>query len=96
MGTTEGHVRGRVLVVDDEATIADVVCRYLVRAGYEASSAADGHGALAAARALTAHTEMPARAIASAAMTIAADICIYTNHQVTIEEIVARVPPRTA
>jgi two-component system, OmpR family, response regulator ResD len=41
--------RARVLVVDDEPTIADIVCRYLDRAGYDASSAADGPGAVAAA-----------------------------------------------
>jgi ATP-dependent HslUV protease subunit HslV len=46
-----------------------------------------GPFALAAARALHAHTEMPARAIAEAALGIAADICIYTNHNLTIEEL---------
>jgi DNA-binding response OmpR family regulator len=38
----------RVLVVDDDATGSDVVCRYLRRAGYEVSLAADGPAALAA------------------------------------------------
>jgi ATP-dependent HslUV protease subunit HslV len=46
-----------------------------------------GSFALAAARALHAHTEMTARAIAEAALGIAADICIYTNHNLTIEEL---------
>jgi DNA-binding response OmpR family regulator len=41
-----GRPRRRVLVVDDEPTIAEVVCRYLERAGYEAASAADGSSAL--------------------------------------------------
>ena len=40
-----------VLVVEDEPTIADVVCRYLTRAGYTARTAADGLGAVAAATA---------------------------------------------
>jgi DNA-binding response OmpR family regulator len=40
------HVRGSVLVVDDEPTIAEVVSRYLQRAGYDVSTAADGVGAL--------------------------------------------------
>jgi two-component system, OmpR family, response regulator ResD len=44
-----GHVRGSVLVVDDERTIADVVARYLERAGYEARVALDGERALALA-----------------------------------------------
>lgn len=46
-----------------------------------------GGYALAAARALVAHSELDPRAIAEAAMHIAADICIYTNHELTIEEL---------
>lgn len=46
-----------------------------------------GPFALAAARALAGHTELPARAIAEAAMAIAADICIYTNGNLTVEEL---------
>jgi two-component system, OmpR family, response regulator ResD len=42
-----GRPRRRVLVVDDEPTIAEVVCRYLERAGYDAASAPDGASALA-------------------------------------------------
>ena len=38
--------RGSVLVVDDEPTIAEVVARYLDRAGYEARIAGDGPQAL--------------------------------------------------
>jgi two-component system, OmpR family, response regulator ResD len=37
-----------VLIVDDEPTITDVVCRYLERAGYEARAAHDGLEAVAA------------------------------------------------
>jgi ATP-dependent HslUV protease, peptidase subunit HslV len=48
-----------------------------------------GNFALAAARALLADTALDARAIAERAMTIAADICIYTNHQRTFEELPA-------
>jgi two-component system, OmpR family, response regulator ResD len=40
------RVTGRVLVVDDEATIAEVVARYLRRAGYDALVAHDGPDAL--------------------------------------------------
>ena len=47
----DGHVRGSVLVVDDEPTIAEVVSRYLERAGYETHIAADGNGAIDAAAA---------------------------------------------
>jgi two-component system, OmpR family, response regulator ResD len=41
-----GNTRGSVLVVDDERTIGEVVCRYLDRAGYETSVALDGASAL--------------------------------------------------
>ena len=44
-----------------------------------------GPFAAAAARALFRHTQMTAVEIAEAAMRIAADLCIYTNNQITIE-----------
>jgi two-component system, OmpR family, response regulator ResD len=43
---TDAHARGSVLVVDDEPTIAEVVARYLERAGYETRIASDGATAL--------------------------------------------------
>jgi ATP-dependent HslUV protease, peptidase subunit HslV len=46
-----------------------------------------GPFALAAARALARHTELSAREIAEQAMAIAADICIYTNGEIVIEEL---------
>jgi ATP-dependent HslUV protease, peptidase subunit HslV len=46
-----------------------------------------GPFALAAARALSKHTALSAREIAEHAMRIAADICIYTNEQLVIEEL---------
>ena len=46
-----------------------------------------GPFALAAARALAAHTKLPAREIAEQAMQIAADICVYTNNQFIFEEL---------
>jgi ATP-dependent HslUV protease subunit HslV len=46
-----------------------------------------GAYALAAARALSKHTSLSAREIAESAMRIAADICIYTNDQLVIEEL---------
>ena len=44
-----------------------------------------GAYAQAAARALLAHTELPAAAIVKEALTIAAELCIYTNDQIVIE-----------
>ncbi len=46
-----------------------------------------GPYALAAARALIRYSDLDASEIAKEAMRIAADICIYTNNSVTIEEI---------
>jgi ATP-dependent HslUV protease subunit HslV len=46
-----------------------------------------GPFALAAARALAQHTSLDARAITEQAMRIAAEICIYTNTLLTIEEL---------
>jgi ATP-dependent HslUV protease subunit HslV len=46
-----------------------------------------GPFAMAAARALAKHSPLSARQIAEEAMTIAGDICIYTNSSLTIEEL---------
>jgi ATP-dependent HslUV protease subunit HslV len=46
-----------------------------------------GPYALAAARALIGHTDLGARAIAEGALSIAAGICVYTNRQMTVEEL---------
>jgi ATP-dependent HslUV protease subunit HslV len=46
-----------------------------------------GPFALSAARALLRHTELSARAIAEAAMKVAGEVCVYTNDNLTIEEL---------
>ncbi|PJZ56131.1 ATP-dependent protease subunit HslV [Leptospira barantonii] len=46
-----------------------------------------GNYALAAAQALYNHTNLSAKEIVESSMKIAADICIYTNDHITIEEI---------
>jgi ATP-dependent HslUV protease subunit HslV len=48
-----------------------------------------GSYARAAARALLENTELDARSIVEKALGIAADLCIYTNHQLAIEELPA-------
>ena len=58
--------------------------------GASTGIAAIGSGgpyAQAAAQALSEHTELSARKIAEEAMKIAGKMCIYTNDQVTIEEL---------
>ena len=46
-----------------------------------------GPYALAAAKALSRHTDLDARTIAERAMSVAASICIYTNGTLAIEEL---------
>jgi len=46
-----------------------------------------GPYAQAAARALVESTELPARTVVERALGIAADICIYTNRNIVIEEL---------
>lgn len=46
-----------------------------------------GAFAQAAAKALLTNTELDARSIVEKGLTIAADICVYTNHHLTIEEL---------
>ena len=48
-----------------------------------------GPYAQAAGRALLENTQLDARAIAEKALAIAADICVYTNHHITVEELPA-------
>jgi len=61
----------------------------------EEGIAAIGSGgpyAVAAARALARHTELPAGEIAEAAMEIAASLCIYTNDSFTTEQLATEEP----
>ena len=46
-----------------------------------------GMYALSAARALLAHTELDAKSVATEALNIAGDICIYTNRNVVVEQL---------
>jgi ATP-dependent HslUV protease subunit HslV len=46
-----------------------------------------GPFALAAARALMAHSDLDAKQIVEEAMRIAAAICVYTNDRISVEEL---------
>ncbi|MGW8321733.1 MAG: HslU--HslV peptidase proteolytic subunit, partial [Thermodesulfobacteriota bacterium] len=46
-----------------------------------------GSYALAAARALVAHTSLSAIQVVEEALKIAAQICIYTNQEIEVEEL---------
>ena len=55
--------------------------------GDVAAIGSGGFYALAAACALVKHTDMEAAEIAKEALTLAADICVFTNHNIKVEEL---------
>jgi ATP-dependent HslUV protease subunit HslV len=82
------HLEALLLVADDKNT-------YLVSGNGDVIEPDDGivaigsggPFALAAARALAKHTTMTAKQIVEEALLLAGQICIFTNDQVTIEEL---------
>jgi ATP-dependent HslUV protease, peptidase subunit HslV len=82
------HLEALLLVADDKNT-------YIVSGNGDViepddNIAAIGSGgpfAKSAARALMDNTELPAKAVVEKSMAIAGDICIYTNHNLIIEEL---------
>jgi ATP-dependent HslUV protease subunit HslV len=82
------HLEALLLVADEKNT-------YLVSGNGDVIEPDDGivaigsggPFALAAARALARHTTMTAKEIVEESMRLAAQICIFTNDQVTIEEL---------
>ena len=82
------HLEALLLVADEKNT-------YLVSGNGDVIEPDDGivaigsggPFALAAARALAKHTTMTAKEIVEEAMRLAGQICIFTNDQVTIEEL---------
>ncbi len=84
------HLEALLLVADEERTLVvtgngDV----LQPEGDAAAVGSGGPFALAAARALVENTELGAREVASRALGIAAEICIYTNQELTFLELPA-------
>jgi ATP-dependent HslUV protease subunit HslV len=75
--------------------VADAKCTYLVSGNGDVIEPDDGVAAIgsggpfamAAATALLRNTDLSARRIAEEAMAIAGKICIYTNENVTFEEL---------
>ena len=65
----------------------DVIEPDPVPGGGVAAVGSGGPYALAAARALLAHSQLPARSVAEEALKLAAGICIYTNAHLTVEEL---------
>ena len=55
--------------------------------GNVAAIGSGGFYALAAGRALVKYSDLSAGEIAKEALTLAADICVYTNHNIIVEEL---------
>jgi len=77
-----------LIVADREATLILSGAGDVIEP--ESGIAAIGSGgpyAQAAARALLENTDLPAAEVARAALSIAADICVYTNNQISVEKL---------
>lgn len=82
------RLEAQLVVMDREATYLISGAGDLIEPDDELIAIGSGSGyALAAARALVAFSDLDARQIAEEAMKIAATICIYTNTNLTIEEL---------
>ena len=82
------HLEALLLVCDKQQTFVISGAGDVIEP--DSGIAAIGSGgayATAAARALYENTELPARKIAEEAMKIAGEICIYTNKNLTMEEL---------
>ena len=85
------RLEAMLIVADEEATLLLSGNGDVMEPDYGvAAVGSGGNYALAAARALLAHTDMTAQEIAEKAMELAADICVYTNHNVVYEELVSK------
>jgi ATP-dependent HslUV protease subunit HslV len=77
-----------LLVADKEKILMLSGGGEVVEPDHGAAAIGSGGGyALAAARTMLRYTELSAGEIAEAALHVAADICIYTNHHITLQTI---------
>ncbi|MBI3894859.1 MAG: ATP-dependent protease subunit HslV [Acidobacteria bacterium] len=82
------HLEALLLVADDKKTFLLSGQGDVIEPDDEISAIGSGGPvATAAARALMSHTKLSAREIATEAMGIAGQLCIYTNNNLTIEEL---------
>jgi ATP-dependent HslUV protease subunit HslV len=84
------QLQAMMIVTDKDKSFLVSGVGELIQPDEEDGILAIGSGAnfaLAAARALLRHTPLPAEEIVREAMKIAAEICIFTNDRLTIEEL---------
>ena len=75
-----------IVACDKEMMIISGTGEVITPDGGVCAVGSGGNYALAAARALRENTDLSAREIAEKALHIAADICVFTNHNIIIEE----------
>ena len=79
------RLEAMLLVVDDGAILTVSGAGDVLEADGAAAAIGSGAGyALAAARALCAHTALPAQAVCREALGIAGELCIYTTQHITV------------
>ena len=77
-----------LIVADQEATLVLSGNGDVIQPEFDGVAIGSGGPfAEAAARALLDNTELPAETIVEKAMGIAGDICVYTNHHLTVERL---------
>jgi ATP-dependent HslUV protease subunit HslV len=84
------HLEALLLVADERHSFILSGTGDLIAPDETDGALAIGSGgpyALAAARALLAHTDLDARRIAEEALRIASEICIYSNQNIVLEEL---------
>ncbi|KAA3613293.1 MAG: ATP-dependent protease subunit HslV [Calditrichaeota bacterium] len=82
------RLEAQLIVMDKDNTFLISGNGDIIEPDHEVIAIGSGGGfALAAGLALVQNADLDARTIAENAMNIAADICIYTNHNLTIEEL---------
>ena len=82
------QLEAMMIVADkDEMFVVDGSGNVIEPQGGIVAIGSGGNFALAAARALSANTKMNARKIAEEAMRIASEICVFTNGNLTVEEV---------
>ena len=82
------NLEALMLVADKDATLLLSGNGEVIEPdGDVAAIGSGGFYALSAGRAMAKHTEMSAGEIAKEALSIAADICVFTNHNIKVEEL---------
>jgi ATP-dependent HslUV protease subunit HslV len=84
------RLEAMLIVADKESTLIVSGTGDIVEPEHHIAAIGSGGAyALSAARALVDNTDLGAREVVERALSIAADICIYTNHERTIEVLEA-------